>query len=130
MTIEHDESTPGSLAADLVLLTHALFALFSVFGGLLLLIDPRIAFVHLPTVLWSSWVNLANRTCPLTPLEKRLRIEAGQKPFEGGWIQHYLDPLVRPFGMPRRAELVAGWSVLVWNALVYGWVLAHAGTNV
>lgn len=116
-------SRTSALAADGVLVGHAAFALFAVFGALLVLLEPRIAIVHVPAVLWSSIVNLAGWTCPLTPLEKGFRARAGQQSFEGGWIQHYLDSLVRPLGMPRRMELVAGISVLVWNVLVYGVIL-------
>jgi hypothetical protein len=65
-------------------------------------------------------VNLADWTCPLTPLEKRLRRRAGQTGYAGGFVQHYIGPLVYPGGMPRRLEMVAGICVLVWNALVYG----------
>lgn len=109
-----------ALAADLVLIAHFLFALFSVLGGFLVLLDWRVALVHLPTAAWSSIVNLANWTCPLTPLESGLRTQAGQAPLDGGWIRHYLDPLVRPLGMPRRMELIAGVSVLAANVVVYG----------
>lgn len=109
-----------SAAADLVLTAHFLFALFAVLGGFLALLDWRVIFVHLPTVVWSSIVNLANWTCPLTPLEKNLRKQAGQRTFEGSWIQHYIEPLVRPLGMPRRMELIAGVSIVAWNAIVYG----------
>lgn len=109
-----------SPAADAVLLFHFLFALFAVFGGFLALFDLRVILLHLPAVIWSSAVNLANWTCPLTPLEKSLRVRAGQQAFQGGWIAHYIEPLVRPLGMPRRMELVAGISVVVWNTIVYG----------
>lgn len=118
----------NALAADAVLVAHFLFALFAVLGGFLVLLDWRVAIVHLPTVAWSSIVNLANWTCPLTPLESGLRARAGQKAFEGGWIRHYLDPLVRPLGMPRRMELIAGVSILAWNAVVYG-VVWSLGRN-
>ena len=110
----------AALSADAVLVFHASFALFAVVGGLCLLLDWRFLLIHIPVAVWSSLVNLANWTCPLTPWEKQLRRRAGQQPFEGGWIQHYLEPLVRPLGMPRRMELIAGVSVLVWNVLVYG----------
>jgi len=84
-----------------------------------MLVDWRFTFLHLPVVTWSSLVNLAHWTCPLTPLEQRLRIMAGQTAFAGSWVQYYLNPLVRPLGMPRRMELIAGYSVLVGNMLVY-----------
>jgi hypothetical protein len=109
----------NSVAADLVLALHFLFALFAVLGGFLALVDRRVMLAHLPVVAWSSIVNLANWTCPLTPLEKHLRRRAGQQAYEGSWTERYLEPLVRPLGMPRRLELVAGLSIVLWNALVY-----------
>ncbi len=113
-------------AADLVLTSHFLFALFAVFGGFLVLFDWRVMLAHVPAVLWSSVVNLASWTCPLTPLEQKLRKQAGQREFEGGWIQNYIEPLVRPLGMPRRMELVAGVSVVAWNVFVYAVVFWKA----
>jgi hypothetical protein len=117
-----------STLADAVLAAHLLFVLFAVLGAFLVLIDWRVALLHVPAVAWSSVVNLANWTCPLTPLEKSFRSRAGQEAFEGGWIAHYCEPLVRPLGMPRRLELVAGVSIVVWNLLVYGaiWALGFA----
>jgi hypothetical protein len=111
-----------AVAADLVLIGHFLFAAFAVLGGFLALLDWRVMFIHIPAVAWSSIVNFAHWTCPLTPLEKNLRHWAGQAAFEGSWIQNYIEPLVRPLGMPRRMELVAGVSVVVWNIIVYGFV--------
>lgn len=116
-------SRKSGWAADLVLVFHFLFALFAVFGAFLSMIDWRAMIVHIPVVAWSSIVNLANWTCPLTPLEKTLRVRAGQREFEGSWTQNYIEPLVRPLGMPRRMELVAGISIVVWNVVAYGIVL-------
>mgnify|MGYP001029467227 CR=1 FL=1 len=110
----------AALAADTILVVHALFALLAVLGGFLILLDVRFALLHLPIVVWSAAVNLAAWTCPLTPLEQRLRLKAGQSSFEGGWLYHYIDPLLRPMGMPRHLELVAGYSILNWNIAVYG----------
>ena len=106
------------------MVAHALFVLFAVFGACLVVVDLRVAFVHVPVVVWSSIVNLAHGTCPLTPLEQQLRVRAGQLSFEGDWIKHYIEPWLRPLGMPRRLELVAGVSIVVWNAVLYGaiWV--------
>jgi len=103
------------LAADLVLLFHFAFVLFAVFGGFGLLISSAWALVHVPVVVWSSLVNLADWTCPLTPLENRLRAEASGTRYEGGFVYHYIGPLVYPRGMPRRMELIAGFSILLWN---------------
>ncbi len=107
------------LAASLVLLIHFIFVALAVFGAFGVLINQRWALVHVPIVVWSSVVNLAGWTCPLTPLENRLRAAADQTGYEGGFVQHYIGALVYPQGMPRRLELVAGFAIALWNAVLY-----------
>jgi hypothetical protein len=109
-------------AANAVLVTHFAFVLFALFGGLLLLMSRAWTWIHLPVVLWSSLVNLASWTCPLTPLEQACRRRAGPS-YEGGFIEHYVGSLVYPQGMPRRLEWIAGFSVLIWNVIVYASLL-------
>ena len=112
------------IGADLVLLFHALIVAFAVFGGGLVYYDRTWLWVHLLVVFWSSLVNLASWTCPLTPLEKALRVRAGQSGYSGDFVQHYVGRLVYPRGMPRQMELVAGVSIVIWNLLVYAVVIA------
>lgn len=107
------------IAANLVLLVHLAVVLFAVFGAFGVLLSDRWPWYHLPVVIWSSLVNLAGWTCPLTPLENRFRIAATGAGYEGGFIQHYVGAIVYPGGMPRRLELVAGVAIIVWNALLY-----------
>ena len=109
---------------DLVLAFHFTFIVFAVLGGLLVLWKPWIALLHIPSVLWSAFVNLFNQVCPLTPLENRFRYLAGQAGYEGGFIQHYLSHLVYPGLMPELWGLISGLSVLVWNVLVYTLVVS------
>jgi hypothetical protein len=115
------------IAAELVLGLHFVFVGFAVAGGFLGLLDLRWLWLHAPVVLWSSIVNLAGWTCPLTPLEKSLRREAGQEGYDTGFIAHYIGPVVYPRGMPRQLELTAAFSVVAWNAVVYAVVLAARG---
>jgi hypothetical protein len=110
---------PYRIGADLVLLAHFTFVGFAVLGGFLNLVNHAWVWTHLAVVVWSSVVNLAGWTCPLTPLEKFLRQRAGGAGYEGGFVRHYIGPLVYPRGMPRRLELVAGVSIVAWNGLVY-----------
>jgi hypothetical protein len=63
-------------------------------------------------------------TCPLTPAENVLRDRAGQSRYAGGFVEHYIGRIVYPGGMPRRLELVAGISIVMWNALVYAVVFS------
>jgi hypothetical protein len=104
---------------DLVLGLHFAFIVFAVLGGFLVLWKPWIAWLHVPSVLWSAYVNLFSQVCPLTPLENRFRYLAGQAGYEGGFIQHYIAPVVYPGVMPERWGLISGMSVLIWNVLVY-----------
>lgn len=117
------------LGADLVLFAHFLFAAFAVFGGVLVYFDYTWAWVHIPVVLWSSVVNLMSWTCPLTPIENAFRTRAGQLGYAGGFVQHYIGPVVYPRGMPRQLELIAGVSIVAGNALVYVIIFAWAVRN-
>jgi hypothetical protein len=110
---------------DLVLAFHFAFIVFAVLGSFLVVWKLWIAWLHAPSVLWAGYVNLFNQVCPLTLLENRFRHLAGQAGYEGGFIQHYLTPLVYPGVMPERWGLVAGSSVLIWNVLVYALVVTQ-----
>ena len=68
------------LAADALVWLHLGFILFVLFGGLLPLRWPRLAWLHLPAVAWGCAVEFLGLPCPLTPpgrrgrrLQRRLR---------------------------------------------------------
>lgn len=109
----------SKIAADAVLLFHFAFIVFALFGALAVLRSRRLAWIHLSVVLWASVVNLAGWVCPLTPLENWFRSRAGESGYEGGFVQHHLERVIYPGGMPRKFELIAGVSVVVWNVLLY-----------
>jgi hypothetical protein len=106
--------------ADLVVLLHFAFVLFVVLGGLLVLRWPRLAFVHLPVVAYGAMIELVGWVCPLTPLEKRLRASAGLQGYEGGFVEHYILPVLYPSGLTRNVQLVLGALVIGINLLIYG----------
>ncbi len=108
------------LAATATFLFHAGFLAFAFLGGLGLLVTPKVAWVHLPAIVWAVLVNFADWTCPLTPLENRLRGRAGTRPYAGGFIVHYIGPLFCPKSAPRRVEVITAVLILVCNAAVYG----------
>jgi Protein of Unknown function (DUF2784) len=108
------------LAADLVLLVHALFILWVVFGGLAVWWRAWVAALHLPAALWGVWIEWSGRICPLTPLENRLRLAAGQQGIEGSFIEHYLWGLIYPEGLTREVQWLLGAGVIAVNLLVYG----------
>lgn len=108
------------ILADLVVGVHAVFVVFVVAGGLLVLRWPWVAGAHLPAVVWGALIEFRGWVCPLTPLEKSLRASAGQAGYEGGFIEHYLLPVLYPAGLTRGVQLVLGSLVVVVNLLVYG----------
>jgi len=112
-----------SLLADLVLAVHLGFVVFVVLGGLLALRRPWAAWVHVPAALWGAWIELAGGICPLTPLENELRRRAGEGGYTGGFVEHYLVPIVYPAGLTRTTQLLLGVLVILVNAAVYGVVL-------
>ena len=109
----------ASFAADLVVVLHLAFILFVVAGGLLVLRWPRLAWAHLPVVAWGAGIELIGWICPLTPLENALRRAAGQAGYAGGFIEHYLMPLIYPAGLTREIQLALGLFVLVVNLAIY-----------
>jgi hypothetical protein len=111
------------ILADLVVGVHALFVGFVVFGGLLALRWPWVAAAHLPAAVWGTLIEFRGWVCPLTPLENSLRASAGQAGYEGGFIEHYLLPVLYPVGLTRGVQLVFGSLVIAVNVVVYGLVL-------
>ena len=109
--------------ADLVVVLHALFVAFVVAGGLLVLRWPRLALLHLPAAVWGALIEFSGWICPLTPLEKSLRASAGQVGYEGGFIEHYLLPVLYPAGLTRGVQLVLGTLVIAVNLAVYATLL-------
>ena len=110
------------LAADAVLLLHLGFILFVLLGGVLAVRWRRAPLLHLPAVAWGVYIELSGGLCPLTPLENRLRIAAGDAGYAGGFIEHYLLALIYPAGLTQDVQYVLAAIVVGVNALAYGWV--------
>jgi uncharacterized membrane protein YhhN len=111
--------SPGFLA-DLVVALHFLFVLFVVFGGLLVLRWPKVAYVHLPVAAYGALIELVGWICPLTPLEKQLREQAGLEAYQGDFVEHYILPVLYPSGLTRGVQLVLGALVIGINIAIYG----------
>jgi hypothetical protein len=112
-----------SLLAFGTVLFHLAFILFVVLGGLLVLRRPRLMPVHLAAAAWGAYVSLANRICPLTPLENWFRQNAGSAGYEGSFLEHYMLAVIYPAGLTARTQKVLGVVVIVLNVIVYAWVV-------
>ena len=109
--------------AELVVLVHFLFVLFIALGGLLVVRKRKLAWFHLPSVVYGAAIEFVGWICPLTPLENWLRARAGAATYHTGFIEHYLLPVLYPAGLTRRVQIVLGTAVLLVNIGVYAWVI-------
>jgi hypothetical protein len=114
--------------ADLVLVVHLLFVLFVVLGGVLVLRWPAVAWLHIPAALWGVLIEYSGWICPLTPLENSLRVRGGEAGYSGGFIQHYIQPLLYPAGLTRGTQIVLGSLALLLNLGAYAILLMRKRT--
>ncbi len=107
------------ISAYLVFLLHLAFIVFVPLGGLLVLRRRWWAWVHVPVFLWGAGISFIDWICPLTPLENWLRERGGALGYEGGFIEHYLAPIIYPAGLTRTYHYLTGAFVLLLNLVVY-----------
>jgi uncharacterized protein DUF2784 len=101
---------------------HFIFVLFVVIGGLLVLRWPRVMYLHIPAAVWGAAIELAGGICPLTPLEKSLRAQAGSAAYAGDFVEHYILPILYPSALTREIQLMLGFLVIAFNLGIYAYV--------
>ncbi len=109
------------LAADGVLLLHLAFIAFVLIGGVLAWRWRWMPWLHLPAAAWAVFVEWTGSLCPLTTLENHFMRLAGLAGYGGGFIEHYLWPLLYPLGLQREHQMLLGAVVLGVNLLAYSW---------
>jgi len=98
-----ESKTAYLLAADILLLAHALFVAFVIFGLVFIIVgklfswswvrNPWFRLVHLiaiGVVVLQSWLGVI---CPLTIWEMALREKAGDTVYAGTFIAHWLETI-------------------------------------
>jgi len=113
------------LAADALVLLHLAFILWVLFGGLLVLKWRPALLVHLPALAWGLAVEGLHLECPLTDWENRMRFAAGDAGYHGGFVEHYIWPLIYPAGLTPQIQWLLGAIVLLVNLAIYGYVLGR-----
>ena len=108
--------------ADLVVGLHLAFVVFVVLGGLLVLRWRRLVWLHLPVALYGVLIEWVGWVCPLTPLENSLRQRAGGAGYSGGFVEHYILPLLYPGQLTDAVQIALGGVVVVANAVIYAFV--------
>jgi hypothetical protein len=115
------------VGADLVVVIHLLFIGFVVGGAFLTWRWPRIAWAHIPAVMYGALIEFAGFTCPLTVLENNMRLSAGEAGYSGGFVDHYLIKVIYPPGLTHGIQIGLGVLVLLLAAIGYWGFLRRHG---
>ena len=59
----------------------------------------------------------------MTPLEKTLRQMAGNAGYQGGFVEHYLLPILYPANLDAPTQVAIGSFVILVNVALYAWIL-------
>jgi Protein of Unknown function (DUF2784) len=106
--------------ADALVVFHLCFVLFVICGGLVVVRWKWVALLHVPAALWGMLVEWTGWMCPLTPLENSFREMGGGVPYEGGFVEHYIMPVLYPVDLTRDFQVTLGTVILLINAILYG----------
>lgn len=109
--------------ADLILISHFCFVLFAIFGGLLVLHRRWMWKFHLPALVWSFLVQYFVWICPLTDWENYFRALGGEAGYEGGFIEYFISAILYPGIITPQIHLLLAISLVVFNLLVYSYIL-------
>jgi hypothetical protein len=118
--------SPGTykFLADALVIFHITFVAFVFLGAFLVLRWRWFGFLHVPSVLWVIYAESTSAICPLTPLENELRDKAGVGAYEGGFIDHYIMPVLYPAGLTPDIQLCIGLFLALLALRCYESVVA------
>jgi len=106
------------LMAASVLSLHAVYIAWVIFGGFFTRGRPRLAALHVGTLVYGVIVEILGFWCSLTALVNWLEVRGGVSAYRAPFLLHHLDALVYPNVPPNL--LVAGAVALCgFNLLIY-----------
>jgi hypothetical protein len=109
------------LLADLVVGVHLVYLAFVAIGGALAWRWRRLVWPHLAALTVALVSVTVGFDCPLTNVEKWLRRRAGDHPYHGGFIDHYIVGTLVPRGDDRLVQVVIALTALVlYGSIVRG----------
>ena len=112
-------STATCLAlADVLLSAHLLYIAWVIFGAFFTRGRPKLAALHIATIVWGIITETTSAPCPLTTAENWCEARAGVAPYHGPFLLHYLDATVYPH-VPDSLLVAVAVAVCAVNLLVY-----------
>ena len=101
-----------------VLVIHLGYITWVIFGAVFTRGRPRLAWLHVATLVYGTVVEFLGLWCPLTVLENWLEVRAGIAPYGGAFLLHYLDALLYPM-IPPILLSVGAALVCLFNLGIY-----------
>ena len=117
------------IVANLTLIIHFAFILFVIFGALLFFVAKKIVFIHIPAIIWGSYIELTHSICPLTYLENWFLHKSNLTIYSEGFIQNYLVPIVYPMNLTKDLQIFLGIGLIVINIVIYAFIFAKLKKN-
>jgi len=117
------------LSAGIILIIHFLFILFVLFGALLFFVAKKMVFIHIPAIIWGSYIELTHSICPLTYLENWFLHKANLTTYSEGFIQNYLVPIVYPMNLTKDLQIFLGIGLIVINIVIYAFIFGKLKKN-
>jgi hypothetical protein len=106
------------LLAGSVLVLHLLFNVWVVCGAFVTNGRPTIERLHILSLFYGVVMENVSWPCPLTVAQKWFLMKAGQVPYQGDFLLHYLQTVVAP-GFPLELLRWGAIGVFLVNLAVY-----------
>ncbi len=103
---------------DLTLTAHLLFILWVAFGCLLTRGRRLLAGLHMASLAYGVFIEVAPVPCPLTLAEQALERRLGEPAYQGSFLQHYLQLWIYP-NLPYALLVAAAVAVCGLNFAIY-----------
>ena len=101
-----------------VLSLHAVYIGWVIFAAFFTRGRPRVAALHVATLLYGMIIESFGFWCPLTALETWLEVRGNVPAYRGPFLLHYLDAVVYP-DIPPNLLIAGAVSVCLMNLWIY-----------
>ena len=115
--------------ANALVVFHFCFVMFVVFGGLLVIWRKRVAIVHIPAIAWVITLESFHLMCPLTSLEDKWREMGGGDRYNGGFIDHYIMPILYPGNEILTRDFQITLAIVLIVLLIISYTIAFTRPN-
>ena len=109
-----------------VLSLHAAYIGWVIFGAFFTRGRPRLAALHVATLVYGMTIETFGFWCPLTALEEWLEVRGNVPAYRGPFLLHYLDAVVYPDIPPNL--LIAGTVPFAFG--IYGFTFGVSVSDI